>query len=285
MRLTRLTSTELKKEAACQVRIAALVLLLAASMVPLALFAGGFAAIISPPRFELKGKPGDKIREVVQIGNSGNGISEYVIRTVDWDINKEGGIIIHGDALQPGSCRPWVRIERRRLKLPPGGRKNYRFEVHIPPDASTGECRFALLIAPPPDADTFAEMGDIRFPIAGQIAVVVYVGVGDAKPELQFQEVRMQAVNGQPTPVAVFHNAGNAHGRPEGLLEAEDANGQLLDLVVSPSPILPGVTRAIPLWPADIEDADKAITFTVPMKLKGPIEWDGGSINIDTVLR
>jgi hypothetical protein len=58
----------------------------------------------------------------------------------------------------------------------------------------------------------------------------------------------------------------------------------LLDLVVSPSPIMPGATRAIPLWPADIEDADKAVTFTVPMKLNGRIEWDGGSIKVDAVL-
>ncbi len=281
----RLTSIKLQPEVVCPIRIAALVLLVAASMVPEALFAGEFAAIVSPPRFELKGKPGDKVREVVQIGNAGNDIGEYVLRTADWDINKEGGIIIHPEALQAGSCRPWVRIERRRLKLPPEGRKNYRVEVHIPPDASTGECRFALLIAPPPEADTFAEMGDIRFPIAGQIAVVVYVGVGDAKPDLQFQEVRLQAVNGQPTPVAIFHNAGNAHCRPEGLLEAEDATGQLLDLVVSPSPILPGKTRAIPLWPADFVDPEKPVEYVMPLKLKGPIEWDGGSINIDTVLR
>ncbi len=278
-------SNELKMGMLWPGRIAVLMVLVAASMVPEALFAGEFAAIISPPRFELQGKPGDKVREVVQIGNAGNDIGAYIIRTVDWDINKEGGIIIHGDALQAGSCRPWVRIERRRIKLPPGGRKNYRFEVHIPPDASTGECRFALLIAPPPEADIFAEMGDIRFPIAGQIAVVVYVAVGDAKPDLKYQEVRMQAVNGQPTPVAIFHNAGNAHGRPAGLLEAEDASGQLLDLVVSPSPILPGATRAIPLWPADLVDPEKPVEYAMPLKLKGPIEWDGGSINIDTVLR
>ncbi len=280
----RSTSIKLKTEAVCQVRSAALALLVAASMVPEALFAGEFAAIISPPRFELKGKPGEKVREVVQIGNTGNDIGEYVLRTADWDLNEQGGIIIHGDALQAGSCRPWVRIERRRLKLPPGGRKNYRFEIHIPPDAPAGECRFALLVASPPESDLFAEMGDIRFPITGQIAVVVYVGVGDAKPDLQFQEVRLQEVNGRPVPVAIFHNVGNAHGRPEGLLEAEDANGQLLDLVVSPSPIMPGATRAIPLWPADIEDADKAVTFTVPMKLNGRIEWDGGSIKVDAVL-
>ncbi len=280
----RSTSIKLQPEAVCPIRIAALVLLVAASMVPEALFAGEFAAIISPPRFELKGKPGEKVREVVQIGNAGNDIGEYVLRTADWGLNEQGGIIIHPEALQPGSCRPWVRIERRRLKLPPGGRKNYRFEVHIPTDASNGECRFAILVAPPPEADTFADMGDIRFPIAGQIAIVVYVGVGDAKPNLQFQEVRLQEVNGQLTPVAIFHNAGNAHGRPAGLLEAEDANGQLLDLVVSPSPILPGATRAIPLWPADIEDSAKAVSFKVPMKLKGPIEWEGGSIKVDAVL-
>ncbi|MCI0399901.1 MAG: hypothetical protein L0Z68_01155 [Gammaproteobacteria bacterium] len=263
-------------------------LLVAALIVPQVLFAAeaaDFAALVSPPRFEMRGKPGEKVRDVVQIGNTGNGVAEYVLRTADWDINPQGGVIVHPEALQPGSCRPWVRIERLRVKLPPNGRKNYRFEVQIPPDAPSGECRFALLIALPPETDIFAETGDIRFPIAGQVAVVVYVAVGDAKPALEFKEVRLEEVNGRQTPVAVFHNAGNAHGRPAGLLEAEDANGQLLDLVVSPSPILPGETRAIPLWPADIENTQKAVEFKVPMKLKGPIEWDGGSVNIDTVLQ
>ena len=43
-------------------------------------FAQGFAALVSPPRFELVGKPGDKIRDVVEITNAGaqpaNGLHE-----------------------------------------------------------------------------------------------------------------------------------------------------------------------------------------------------------------
>ena len=48
--------------------------------------------------------------------------------------------------LRPGSCRPWVAIDRSDLTIPGGGRARFRFEVTPPADAPTGECRFALMI-------------------------------------------------------------------------------------------------------------------------------------------
>ena len=151
-------------------------------------------------------------------------------------------MIIHPPELQPGSCRPWIRIERRSLTLPPEAVKRFRFEIHVPDDAAAGECRFALLIAPDPQSEAaLAQLGDLRFPITGQIAVIVYVAVGGAKPMLDFRNIHLAQINGQTVPVAVFHNAGNAHGRPLGLLEGSDANGPRVGLC--------GVARANPARP------------------------------------
>ena len=185
----------------------------------------GFAARISPPRFELSANPGDVLREVIEIGNADEETANYVIRTADWDLNESGGVIVHPEALQPGSCRPWTKIERRALSLPPDGQKRFRFEVHVPGDAPTGECRFAILIAPDPDSAYLATMGDVSFPVAGQIAVIVYVAVGDARSELSLEAFQLQEVDGRTVPVARISNSGNAHGRPRGLLEGTHANG------------------------------------------------------------
>lgn len=247
--------------------------------------AQGFAAVISPPRFELAAEAGEVLRETVMIGNAGESVAEFRIRTADWDLNDRAGIVIHPPELQPGSCRPWVRIERRRIKLAPRGRKDYRFEVHVPAGVTARECRFALLITPPPEDDVLADTGTIRFPITGQVAVVVYVRVGEARPTLEFREVRMQRIDGRTVPAAVFHNAGTAHDRPQGLLRAQDAAGRSLDLVVSPLPVLPGETRVIPLWPSDREAPDQAVELVPPVKLRGPIEWEDGGIDLDTLVR
>ena len=247
--------------------------------------AAGFAARVSPPRYELNANPGDVIRDVLEIGNADSATARFVVRSADWDLNEDGGVIIHPPELQPGSCRPWTRIERRSLTLPPEAVKRFRFEIHVPDDAAAGECRFALLIAPDPQSEAaLAQLGDLRFPITGQIAVIVYVAVGGAKPMLDFRNIHLAQINGQTVPVTVFHNAGNAHGRPLGLLEGSDANGQGLDFVVSPAPILPGRTVSIALWPRSPQDAQQSVDFVTPVRIRGPIEWDGGEVDVDTTL-
>ncbi len=246
--------------------------------------AQGFSALISPPRFELKGKPGQVLSEAFDISNPENFVAKYEFLTSDWSLTDAGSVAFN-DALAPGSCRPWTRIERRSLALNARGNRKFRFEVHIPADAPVGECRFAILIGAAPDQDSTVAAGQLKFPVQGRVGLVVYVSIGDARPKLEFRGLKVAKVNNVPTPVAVFHNAGNAHGRPEGGLDAVDAKGQQLEFVVSPSPILPGQTREIPIWPADPDNSNKTVQFTYPLKLKGIIEWDGGKQAVDATVQ
>ncbi|MGI9333568.1 MAG: hypothetical protein ACR2RL_10475 [Gammaproteobacteria bacterium] len=247
--------------------------------------AAGFAVRVSPPRFELTGDPGETIRGVVQIGNADTETGRYVVRTADWDLDDQGNVFIHPPELRPDSCRPWSRIERRKLTIGPGGTKKYRFEVRVPNDTAPRECRFAILISPAPESEALGGIGDVQIPVAGQIAVVVYVAVGGAQPTLEVQKITVDDVQGRRLPVALIHNSGNAHGRPEGLLEGRDARGQLLDFTVSPSPILPGRTRSISIWPSSPENAQESPEFAFPVRIEGPIEWEGGSYDVDVELR
>ena len=67
------------------------------------------------------------------------------------------------------SCRPWVRIERRKLTVPAGATKSYRFEVHVPADLEAGECRFALLLSADPKTIEPMGLGSIRMPVVGLV--------------------------------------------------------------------------------------------------------------------
>ena len=143
-----------------------------------------FSAMVSPPRFELQGKSGDVIREIVDIENAGDIPAVFSIRTADWDLSAAGGLTISPPELQPGSCRPWVRLERRSIRLQPQSGKRFRFELHVPDDATAGECRVAILVEPGDDESVMARARNISFPVEGRIAIIIYVTVGDAAPVL-----------------------------------------------------------------------------------------------------
>ena len=246
-----------------------------------------FAVRISPPNFELKGKPGDVLREVITIENADTAPGIYQVRTADWELNKQGGVVIHppDKPLAASSCRPWTRIERRTFKLLPKRIKRYRFEVHIPGDAQDGECRFAVVISPAPETIDAMKFGSFNVPVAGAIAVIIYVTVGNAKPELEFKGVNKKTSNGKTSLVVRLHNWGNAHARPFGSVIAKDADGRKAELPLSPFPVMPGETRDIRLFAdkemSGIENIDELI---FPLYLKGLIEWDGGTYKVDTIL-
>ena len=243
-----------------------------------------FAAFVLPARFELKAKAGEKIADVMEIGNDENAAVDLRFRTADWTLKPDGAVDFRADTLAFDSCREWVRIERYTLKLGPKAKRKYRFEVEVPKDAKDGLCRFAILIEPAADAAVVAPFGNLQLPVQGRIGVIIYVRIGDAKPKLALEGLKVGTVNGRPTPMAVFRNEGNAHGRPDGVLAGTDAAGKVVDLTVSPLPILPGDTRSIPLWPQDDPDG-KSPALTYPLKVKGTIEWEGGKQAVETSIK
>ena len=243
--------------------------------------AAGFAAYLSPPRFELKASPGETLRQTITIGNDSVQDASYEIRTADWDLRVDGGVIIHPPELQPGSCRPWSRIERRTLALGPNANKRFRFEIAVPDDAPAGECRVALLITGSADSAVTAEVGNVRLPVRGRVAAIIYVAIGDAKADLVLVDVSAHDRQGRKVPVARMRNQGIAHGRPQGVLRAVDALGVTHELAVATLPVLPGQETDIPLWPATRAETQQPPALAYPIKLNGRIEWDGGSVNLE----
>lgn len=246
--------------------------------------AAQFAAHAMPARFELRAKPGDVLREVLELGTSGQAPADFLIRTADWRLTADGGIDFRLDTLAADSCRPWVRLERHQVRLVPRTNRRFRFEVHVPPDAPAGLCRFAMMIESAQDPTTVLPLGNIQMPVLGRLGIVVYVRVGDAKPEIAFERIEMRRSGASAQPVAIFTNRGNAHGRVEGILAATDSTGRYIEFGISTLPILPGETRELPLTPQD-EGTGKPPVPAYPVRLKGTLDWEGGKREIDVELR
>jgi P pilus assembly chaperone PapD len=263
-------STERMRAATPSFRLASMLLALAASLSMNAL-AQGFAAMVTPPRFELAGKPGESQRQVIEIMNADAQPAKYRLRTADWTLDANAVVRLSNE-LAPDSCRPWVAIERREVTVPAGGRYRYRFEIKPPANAS-GECRFAVVLEGL--GATVAAGQNISIPVNGQIAVIVYVTLGDAAPQLSVVRTDVAEREGQRVPLIYVRNTGNAHGRLEGFLEGTDASGKKIDFTPSGLPILPGETREIALNVAGEGESRPTVTF--PIAILGNLEWNGKS--------
>jgi hypothetical protein len=228
----------------------------------------GFAALVSPPRFELAAHPGKTLRSVIEVSNRSTAPARYLIHTADWTFSPDFTVNFR-DEIEPGSCRPWVAIERPEVVVPGGGTLRYRFEVNVPADAPSGECRFALMIegAEP----SIARSKGLDMPVTGRIGVIVYLTIGDGSPNLELFGSKISALNGQQIPALRVHNSGNAHGRMSGFLTGVDAKGISYDFTPSDFPILPHEEREVFLTPSTATDDHPTLTY--PVTVKGTLEW------------
>lgn len=249
-------------------RTAALALALAALAATGGAGAQGFAAYITPPRFEVAIKPGERLRQVVEIQHVGQQKGGYRVYTNDWTFMPDNSLRFSND-LAPDSCRPWVAIERRELTIEPGQRYRYRFEISPPPGTEPRECRFALMFE---GADPARVSGPVNFPVGGRVAVIVYASIGGAQPQLSVVGTRVAQVNGKPVAIVDIRNSGNAHGRIDGFLDAVDASGRRAELSPADLPVLPGETRGIALMPVPDASGNPPV-LSFPLDVKGQLEW------------
>ena len=264
----------------------ATVILGAALFISKAAFSAPFDVAASPARFELSGKGGQRIGQSVDIYNVGNTATEVLVRTIDWTYSEEGKIGFH-DELLPNSCRQWVTLERKTIKIGARSKKAFRFQVEVPPEAPKRECRFMLAlegIEPAHNALIASGGANLNLPVAGRIALAVYVAVNGAQPILEFKEVKMTERDGRRLPVVMVTNTGDAHGRLDGALDTTDAKGTEFELVPDGTPILPGQTRLISLAPRT-EGSAKPIQPVYPLAAKGVLDWERGSFKISAEFR
>jgi len=243
----------------------------ALALAPCVASAQGFAAMVTPPRFELEGKPGQTQRQVIEVMNADQRPATYRMRTADWTLEPDATVHM-SEALLADSCRPWVAIERREITVPSGGRYRYRFEV-TPPAGAKGECRFAIVLTG--GAETVNAGQNVNIPINGQIGIIVYVTLEGAAPQLEVVGSAVVEREGRKMPVIRVRNTGDAHGRLAGFLEGTDPGGKRLEFQPSGLPILPGETRDIPIDLASEGDNRPAIPF--PITIRGTLEWSGKS--------
>ncbi|NDZ14413.1 hypothetical protein C7T35_26865 [Variovorax sp. WS11] len=261
--MTRLAEFLRRRRAAF--RLATLLAASAAAVLPAQ---AQFSLAVSPPRFELSAKPAERVREVLELTHSDVRAGAYKLKTADWTLRPDGSVDF-SDELLPGSCRPWVAIERRELSITPGRPYRFRFEVAPPADTPAVECRFAVMI----EGQQPAAAPGMPIALGARIGVIVYVAVGDVAPVLELAGTAVKTIDGRPTPVLKVRNTGNAHGRLAGFLGGKDADGTALEVQAATTPIMAGETREIALVATKPGDTETAVAIRYPLSVSGKLEW------------
>jgi fimbrial chaperone protein len=238
--------------------------------------AAGFSVLITPPRFELRAQPGEVLREVLEITNVAGSPARLSVQTAEWRFGSDGSVAF-ANPLAENSCRPWTALEARELELGPNGRRRFRFEVAVPQDAAVGECRFAILFEGEPEA-----VGPLALPVTGRLGIIVYVAVGDVRPRVELQSAAVVEVEGRRLPALVVTNSGDAHARLSGFLGGRDGDGRELVFVPQSSPVLPGQTRTLALYPQSPQ-GEPLPEVKLPIRLTGRLDASGLRMDVDEV--
>ncbi|MGE0310317.1 MAG: hypothetical protein AB7P21_01660 [Lautropia sp.] len=253
---------------------------LAIATAPAAARADGFSAAATPSRFELEAKAGQVLSRTIELQHVGTTESEYLLRSADWSLGEERGLEFFA-GLQAGSCRPWLRLERKTVRLRPNEKRRIRFEVHVPADAPRGECRFALMVEGSDSKQvSIASATQVQLPLSGRLGIIVYVAIEGAQPKLELDAVAAVDDRGRRVPAVVVRNTGDAHGRLDGALRGVDASGKALLFPVSTLPLMPGQRRTLPLTPMESMTSRNQPELAWPVKLDGRLDWSGGGIEV-----
>ncbi|MGL5003485.1 MAG: hypothetical protein ACRDAM_11145, partial [Casimicrobium sp.] len=107
--------------------------------------ASSFEIGATPTRFVLTGKSASRIGQTLTIFNLAGAATELSVRTLDWTYSEAGEVTYH-DELLPNSCREWVTLERKLVKINARDKRAFRFQIDVPPNAPRSECRFMLTL-------------------------------------------------------------------------------------------------------------------------------------------
>jgi hypothetical protein len=120
-------------------------------------------------------------------------------------------------------------------------------------------------------------------PLAARVAVVVYISVGGAAPELSVSGTEIINISGKQIPAIKVKNIGAAHGRLGGVLSGVDAEHAELEIVPSSTPIMPGEVRTISLGSTKYGQPEIPYYPKFPLRLNGTLEWEDKTMELKAI--
>lgn len=200
----------------------------AVALAAIALPAFSFGIGLQPTTVEMSIQPGDRQRQVINIGNvhQEDAIS-LTLGLADWELDEAGQIKLTPPGETTSSAAEWVRFSPAFVTLNPGETEQVIVDMSAPIRISRqGDYRFALIASTLLPEEREGQSGVWK---KYQIASLFYLTMGDgeSKPEITTATLT-QSENGEQALVFDLENSGNSHARLRGEIEISGDSGDTI---------------------------------------------------------
>ena len=203
----------------------------------------GFGVGIQPTTVEMEVEPGERKRQVINIGNVHQEKTiSLTIGLADWSLTEDGQISLSPPGDTERSSAEWVRFSPAFVTLEPGETQEIVVDMAAPVRLRTaGDYRFALLASTILPDERNAGSGVWR---RYQLASLFYLTVGDAEssPAITSSGVVVSEA-GQTVLGLRVENEGNAHARLGGSVNIETKSGETVSEPIGNLVVLDGAAR------------------------------------------
>ncbi len=207
---------------------------------------------VSPPRVELKVRPGQVYQKVIKIHNGGDSEMALKVKIQDFIVNDNRGtpLPVKAGRAKRWAASNWLQVSPMKFLLHPGETKTLDVAAVIPQNASPGG-HYAVIFFQPVGNNGTNKTAAAVMPTVGSLFYLTVAG----KINEQAFVVRMEAPRWQEYgPVKIvseIENLSDIHIRPRGVIRVYNWWGQLSDkLSLTPKNIFPGSSRRFEnRWP------------------------------------
>lgn len=206
---------------------------------------------ITPPVFELKANPGDKISESISLYN--NSSEDIIIATSIENLKPTGdkgqvSVVDEKEEALP-SLKDWVVLDAGAINLAKGETKNVKFELNIPMNAEPGG-HFATVLFTTTNNQPDPGTGSLLSQKIGSMIFLTVSGKAQEKASVvSFNALKRILWKNQVVDFMLkIRNSGNVYVRPRGFLIINDMFGRkVAEVEVDGKNVLPTAIREIPL--------------------------------------
>ena len=206
---------------------------------------------ITPPVFELKANPGDKLSEVVSVFN--NGAEDLFIASSIENLKpmgEHGQVQVIGDSTEGlASLKDWIKITAGNFDLKKGTTKNVSFDINVPGNAEPGG-HFVTILFGTTTSNAGSGTGSQFSQKIGTLVLLTIAGQAkESAIVTKFSPVKKLFLKNQTVDFNLkIQNQGNVYVRPRGFLVITNIFGQkVAQIETDGKNILPSATREIPL--------------------------------------
>lgn len=217
--------------------------LLAASIAAAPFAASAFGIGLQPTTVEIDVEPGDRQRQVVNIGNVHT--EDRIALTLglaDWSLDENGQIKLAPPGESPTSAADWVRFSPAFVELEPGETEQVIVDMAAPMRVEReGDYRFALIASTILPESRDGQSGVWK---KYQIASLFYLTMGDAmsSPEIKGADIAIREDGIKQIEIDI-ENAGSAHARLRGEAKINGDNAESLTIPIANLVVLDEATR------------------------------------------